>query len=111
MTITNQRVVTRAIVLARMTPGIRYSVHQLARLVGTGMPTMQLVLAEYFVRGVLRKTIAGKRDVYWLPSADELASNQGSQWALPRGIFQGYDLANRHFQDLCLSTRARVPKA
>ncbi|CAE6845297.1 hypothetical protein R75461_07222 [Paraburkholderia nemoris] len=105
MTITNQRLLTQGIVLARMTSGTRYSLHQLARLVGAGMPTMQRVLAECIVRGVVKKSIAGKRDVYWLPAADELPSSQGGRSASLRETMQAYDAGNCRFRDLCLATR------
>ncbi|CAE6862404.1 hypothetical protein R75461_08054 [Paraburkholderia nemoris] len=55
-----------------------------------------------------QKTIAGKRDVYWLPSEEEFTSNQGSRWALPQATLQGYDAINSRFQELCLSSRPEV---
>ena len=105
MPIMNQRLLTQDIVLAQMMPGTRYSLHQIARLVGASVPNAQRVLADCIGRGVVRKGINRKRDVYWSLTADELSSPLGSHPALPRAIMQAYDAGNSRFRDLCLVTR------
>jgi hypothetical protein len=100
-----QRVITHQIVLAQMAPGTRYSVHEIAKLVGTSAPTVRRALADGVMRGNLRRRIEGKRDLYWLPTADGLASDEGRQRTIPLGTLQGYDAAHRRFRELCMVSR------
>jgi len=109
MTKPKQRVITQEIVLAKMTPGSRYRIHEIAKLVGSGVPTIRRALTDGLIRGSARRKIEGKRDLYWLAKADDFASDPATQRRLSQRTLQGYDEAHRRFRELCMVTRARQP--
>lgn len=109
MTKAKQRVITQEIVLAKMTPGSRYSIHEIAKLVGSGVPTIRRALADGLIRGSLRRKIEGRRDLYWVPTADDFTRDPGTQRRLSQRTLQGYDEAHRRFREVCMVTRAPQP--
>ena len=98
-------VLTPELLMTQMVPGTRYSLHEIAGQFGTNIPRVHQALADCLARKMVNRTTIGKRYLYWVPTADEIVSTQPAQWALPRGVLQGYDATHRRFQDLCLASR------
>ncbi|MFL9999092.1 hypothetical protein PQR34_47775 [Paraburkholderia sediminicola] len=98
-------VLTPGLVMAQMVPGTRYSLHELARQLGTSIPRVHQALADCLARKMVNRMTSGKRDLYWVPIEDEIATTLPSQRALPREVLRGYDATHHHFRELCLASR------
>ena len=108
MTKAEKRVmVTAENVLAKMMPGERHSLRDIALRVGGGIASVRMVLAECVARRAVRMESTGKRQVYLLVTA----KNAGKDARAPVGphmILQGYDATNRRFAELCMAARSPV---
>ncbi|MGF6604867.1 DNA-binding MarR family transcriptional regulator [Paraburkholderia sp. GAS448] len=98
---------TPAKVLAYLTPGTSYTGQQIARLAGYSTPEVQKVLAGCVGRGMVRQTRDGGHSVYCVPTEEDIRQERerADRYALPTAILQGYDAANRRFQETCMASR------
>ncbi|WP_133664700.1 hypothetical protein [Paraburkholderia sp. BL10I2N1] len=59
-----------------MVPCTRYALHQIAKRVDGSVPSVQTTLTACVLRGDLKKAMASKRAVYWLPTEDEIRNER-----------------------------------
>ncbi|MFL9998870.1 hypothetical protein PQR34_46815 [Paraburkholderia sediminicola] len=98
--------VTQELVLAKLMPGSRHSLHEIAGMVGFSAANVRRVLADCVVKGTVKMKNVGRKNLYWAPAADEDGCVQPDQWAHPREVLRGYDTVNNRFRELCLASRA-----
>ncbi|MGF6604971.1 hypothetical protein P3T23_009727 [Paraburkholderia sp. GAS448] len=98
---------TPAKVLACMTPGTPYTGRQIARLAGYSTAEVLKVLYGCVARGMVRQTRDGGHSVYCVPTEEDIRHERerADRYALPTAILQGYDAANRRFQEACMASR------
>lgn len=92
--------------LGMMERGRRYSVKQLATLLGVPMDCTDVVFAALQAHSVRRmQTKAGA--VFWIPSDRERAADARHLERCPpaSGALKNYEATNGSFRDLCMLTR------
>ena len=96
-----QEVVSRENVMEGMVAGERHSLHEIARRVNARVQNVQKVLAECVATGLVNRTFAGRRHVYWLAVEGEaVAAGRIAPPLWSQATLQGYDAGNRRFREL-----------